>query len=174
MDIRPASDIETLEVLFIADDPDLAEMYRLKLELDGYWVRVVGADSAVAEARVRRPEIVFLDLPAGRPERLRILRDLRDAVHRPELPAVVLTAFRGQELENKGAILSACDYVVRVPAPNLPALAEQPALRPMPAELSADWRRFCGPDRSREWLGHPLFDRRQRNSQRKRAPTSGL
>jgi hypothetical protein len=28
-------------VLFIEDSPDLAEMYRLKLELDGYWVRVV-------------------------------------------------------------------------------------------------------------------------------------
>ena len=32
----PESDVETLDVLYIGDDPGLAEMYRLKLELDGY------------------------------------------------------------------------------------------------------------------------------------------
>lgn len=117
-----ASDVETLEVLFIADDPDLAEMYRLKLELDGYWVRVVGPADAVAEARVRRPEIMFLDLLAGRPERLRILRDVRDALQLPQLPAIVLTAAGGQEWENQGAILSDCDYVLRVPLAGSTAL----------------------------------------------------
>ena len=42
---------EALDILFIEDDPDIAEMYRLKLELDGYWVRVVEPDVAVAAAR---------------------------------------------------------------------------------------------------------------------------
>ena len=69
MVVLPKSDFETLDVLYVADNVALAEMYRLKLELDGYWVRVVDLDSAVAEVRARRPDIVFLELPAGRPHR---------------------------------------------------------------------------------------------------------
>ena len=120
MVILPEPDIETLDVLYIADDHALAEMYRLKLELDGYWVRVVDLDHAVAETRARRPDIIFLELPARRPDRLGILEDLRQAARRPELPAIILSASRGQELRNQGATLSACDYIVRISSPDLP------------------------------------------------------
>ena len=118
MVILPEPDIETLDVLYIADDQALAEMYRLKLELDGYWVRVVDLDNAVAETRARRPDIIFLELPAGRPDRLGILEDLRHAARRPDLPAIILAAARGRELRNQGATLSACDYVVRISSPD--------------------------------------------------------
>ena len=122
MVILPEPDIETLDVLYIADDHALAEMYRLKLELDGYWVRVVDLDNAVAETRARRPDIIFLELPAGRPDRLGILEDLRHAARRPDLPAIILAAARSQELRNQGATLSACDYVVRISSPDSASL----------------------------------------------------
>ena len=69
MIVMQDAEVESLEVLVIADDPDLAEMYRLQLELDGYWVRIVGRDTAVAAARARRPDILFLELPPGSTER---------------------------------------------------------------------------------------------------------
>jgi len=122
MVILPESDVETLDVLYIADDQALAEMYRLKLELDGYWVRVVDLDNAVAETRARRPDIIFLELPAGRPDRLGILEDLRHAARRPDLPAIILAAARSQELRNQGATLSASDYVVRISSPDSASL----------------------------------------------------
>jgi len=118
MVVLPESDFETLDVLYIADDDGLAEMYRLKLELDGYWVRVVDLDNAVAETRARRPDIIFLELPAGRPDRLGILEDLRRAARRPNLPAIILAGSRSQELRNQGAILCASDYVVRISSPD--------------------------------------------------------
>ena len=118
MVVVPETDVETLDVLYIAEDDALAEMYRLKLELDGYWVRVVDLDNAVAETRARRPDIIFLELPAGRPDRLGILEDLRRAARRPNLPAVILAASRSQELRNQGANLSASDYVVRISSPD--------------------------------------------------------
>src|SRR5438309_1370351 len=62
MVIVPASDIETLAVLFIADDPDLAEMYRLKLELDGYWVRVL--DNPL-DARLSAGNIGLIEVDVG-------------------------------------------------------------------------------------------------------------
>ena len=107
------AEVEVLDVLFIADDPDLTEMYRLKLELDGYWVRIVGLDTAVAAARARRPDMMFLELPPGQTERLMILRDIREAVHRPHLPAIVLAGSTSGDLQRQGALLSATDYVVR-------------------------------------------------------------
>ena len=122
MVILPEPDVETLDVLYIADDQALAEMYRLKLELDGYWVRVVDLDNAVAETRARRPDIIFLELPAGRPDRLGILEDLRHAARRPDLPAIILAAARSQELRNQGATLSASDYVVRISSPDSASL----------------------------------------------------
>ena len=112
MVVMPDAEVESLEVLFIADDPDLAEMYRLKLELDGYWVRIVGFDSAVAAARARRPDIIFLELSAGRTEQLDVLRDVRQAVDRPELPALVLAGSTSADLKREGAHLSAADYVI--------------------------------------------------------------
>ena len=118
MVILPEPDVETLDVLYVADDQALAEMYRVKLELDGYGVRVVDLDNAVAETRARRPDIIFLELPAGRPDRLGILEDLRHAARRPDLPAIILAAARSQELRNQGATLSACDYVVRISSPD--------------------------------------------------------
>ena len=128
MVVLPESDVETLDVLYIAEDDALAEMYRLKLELDGYWVRVVDLDNAVAETRARRPDIIFLELPAGRPDRLGILEDLRRAARRPNLPAVILAASRSQELRNQGANLSASDYVVRISSPDgVPATRLQQA-----------------------------------------------
>ena len=128
MVVVPETDVETLDVLYIAEDDALAEMYRLKLELDGYWVRVVDLDNAVAETRARRPDIIFLELPAGRPDRLDILEDLRRAARRPNLPAVILAASRSQELRNQGANLSASDYVVRISSPDgVPATRLQQA-----------------------------------------------
>jgi two-component system OmpR family response regulator len=108
-----AEELDLVEVLFIADDADLAEMYRLKLELDGYWVRLTGPDAAVAAARAQRPDMMFLELPAEHLERLDVLRKVRDAVHRPDLPAVVLAGSTSADLIRQGASLSAVDYVVR-------------------------------------------------------------
>ena len=113
MVVMQDAEVESLEVLFIADDADLAEMYRLKLELDGYWVRIVGRDTAVAAARARRPDIMFLELPPGSTQLLDVLRDVREAVHRPELPAIVLAGSASGDLQRQGARLSAVDYVVR-------------------------------------------------------------
>src|SRR2546426_10863826 len=117
MVVLPESDFETLDVLYIADDDGLAEMYRLKLELDGYWVRVVDLDNAVAETRARRPDIIFLELPAGRPDRLGVLEDIRRAAPPPNLPAVILAASRRLELRNQGADLCASDFGVRISSP---------------------------------------------------------
>ena len=54
---------DPVDVLFVAGDPDLAELYRMKLELDGYYVTVVTSIEAAIEAASRQPaDIIYLDL----------------------------------------------------------------------------------------------------------------
>jgi DNA-binding response OmpR family regulator len=113
---RPTeTDLENLDVLFIEDDPRISELYRSKLEADGYLVRIVKCDAAVGAAQAQRPEIIFLDLSSGILERLNVLREVRQAIEQPWLPSIVLAASYAIELERRGLGLSAADYVVRVP-----------------------------------------------------------
>src|SRR2546430_15963179 len=105
MVVVPETDVETLDVLYIAEDDALAEMYRLKLELDGYWVRVVDLDNAVAETRARRPDIIFLELPAGRTGPPRIPPGLRRGAPPPPPPAALPAPSRRPGPRKPGAAL---------------------------------------------------------------------
>src|SRR2546423_2362213 len=58
------------EILLIASDSDVAEMYRMKLELDGY--RVTRIDDVRDRARLRagwQPDLVMFDLGDASPDR---------------------------------------------------------------------------------------------------------
>jgi DNA-binding response OmpR family regulator len=123
--IAPTLETETLDVLFIADDPEIAEMYRLKLELDGYLVRVVSPRGALAAALTRSPDLVFLDLSGQSPVGLGILQELRNAVRRQEMPAIVLSSLTEGELQSHGELISACDYVVKIPATYWPDVTDR-------------------------------------------------
>src|ERR671925_366819 len=79
---------ETIRVLFIEDDPAVAEMYKLKLELDGYQVRVVTNDDRVLQEAARL------------------------------LPVIILSSSGPHEMEGRGFKADHLDYVVRAdPAP---------------------------------------------------------
>ena len=108
-------DKETLEILFVAEDEGLAEMYKLKLELDGYRVRVINRQQARSIGRPL-PGLVFLDLKTVDRETSRFLNDLRSNSLSEAIPFVVLTEYREDELRERGVRLGARDYVVRVPS----------------------------------------------------------
>src|SRR5258708_37258176 len=57
----PADD--EVRVLFVEDDADLAEMYRLKLELDDYTVtRATDGEEGLRLAKAIHPDLVLLDI----------------------------------------------------------------------------------------------------------------
>jgi two-component system OmpR family response regulator len=117
----PVPTDDVVDVLFIGDDADVAELYRLKLQLDGYDVRVVGSESAVSAASDHRPEIVFLDYSPPVPDRLQILRAVRRAAGRPDLPAILIADSEAGAITDRRRELTAYDYVITTPAPRAPA-----------------------------------------------------
>jgi DNA-binding response OmpR family regulator len=88
---RPHDDDELVEAIYIGGDGALADLYKLKLEMDGYRVALASTGTeALAQARKRLPDIVFIDLgPADQPllqthQTMRRDRDLKD------IPAILL------------------------------------------------------------------------------------
>ncbi len=111
---------ETIRVLFIEDDPAVADMYKLKLELDGYQVTVVANDDQVLDAAARiKPDMIFIDLRVGDDQGLATLRELRATTGTKDLPVIILSNQGASEIAGRGFKADLLDYVVRAdPGPN--------------------------------------------------------
>jgi len=106
---------ETLEVVFIGEDPGLAELYRLKLELDGYWVTTYSTiDDGLKHLRTRMPDLLFLDLGADGRRLSEDLVLLRSDVRIQELPIVLLSRGDIKGVDSKAFQPSGQDFLVRV------------------------------------------------------------
>jgi two-component system, OmpR family, response regulator RpaA len=105
---------DTIRVLFIEDDPDVAEMYKLKLELDGYLVTIApsGDDAAIVASKVR-PELVFLDTQRHEETALATLRALRRDPSTMALPVIILSSQNAQAFAASGFHAESMDYIVQ-------------------------------------------------------------
>jgi two-component system phosphate regulon response regulator PhoB len=113
-------EIEEPEILFIGDNYDVAEMYRIKLELDGYRVRVAERAAAIEQVRRRPPDLLYVDLTERSSHDLKLLARVRKEARRPDLPAVLLSPLTEREFRDQGMQLSSLDYAVRTrPFPEL-------------------------------------------------------
>lgn len=105
---------DTIRVLFIEDDPAVAEMYKMKLELDGYQVSVIANDDQVlGEAVSTRPDMIFLDLRVGDDHGLATLRELRATAGTRHVPVIILSNQGANEMAGRGFKADLLDYVVR-------------------------------------------------------------
>src|SRR5690349_22992268 len=92
MNQRAAPDRDEVSVLFVEDDVSVAQMYRLKLELDGYNVEVAGDGVAALEkARTLHPDIIFLDIRLPKMDGLAVLEALRADTSTASIPVVILS-----------------------------------------------------------------------------------
>lgn len=104
---------DTIRVLFIEDDPDVAEMYKLKLELDGYAVTIVArGEDAARIATTVRPELVFLDTQRHEEVAMATLRALRREPATKSLPVIILSSQTAHAFAAAGFQAEPMDYVV--------------------------------------------------------------
>src|SRR5467141_970496 len=105
---------EDVNVLFIEDDPAVAEMYKLKLELDGYRVTVAkSGEEGLDHAKSQVPDIVFLDIRLPKMDGFAVLENLRsDGVTR-NIPVIILSNYGEKELVDRGLKLGALDYLIK-------------------------------------------------------------
>jgi len=111
---RAAPDADDVRVLIVEDDVSVAQMYRLKLELDGYTVDVA-EDGLVAleKARTMHPDIIFLDIRLPKLDGLGVLEALRADATTASIPVVILSNWNEKELVERGVKLGALDHLIK-------------------------------------------------------------
>lgn len=110
----PKKDEDDVRVLFVEDDPAVAQMYKLKLELDGYQVEIApDGERAVTRAMSDPPDIVFLDIRLPKLDGLGVLEALRNDTRTRHLPVVILSNYSERELIERGLKLGALEYLIK-------------------------------------------------------------
>ena len=105
---------DNIRVLFIENDPAVSEMYKLKLELDGYLVTIVTSGEDVsALAASTAPDLVFIDTQRRQDGGLATLRTLRSLPVTRNVPVIMLSSLHPSELAATGFRPDVMDYVVQ-------------------------------------------------------------
>lgn len=101
-------------MLFVEDDQSVAQMYKLKLELDGYRVDVASdGEMGVEMAQREPPDIIFLDMRLPKLDGLGVLEALRSNPKTKNLRVVILSNYKQRELGEKLAKLGVLDHLIK-------------------------------------------------------------
>jgi len=103
-----------VHVLLVEDDASVSDMYRVRLEMDGYRV-LTAADGETALRLIREmtPGLVLLDYRLPRLDGPAVLRALRADERTRDQAVVVLSAFDEPRLMAEGRRLGALDWLVK-------------------------------------------------------------
>jgi DNA-binding response OmpR family regulator len=105
---------DEVRVLFIEDDPAVAEMYKLKLELDGYTVTVArDGEEGLKMATDAPPDIIFLDTRLPKMDGFAVLERLRTTDRTKDIPVIILSNYGERELVDRGLKLGALEYLIK-------------------------------------------------------------
>jgi CheY-like chemotaxis protein len=105
---------DDVRVLFIEDDPTVAQMYKLKLELDGYQVTMAkDGEEGLQLANDVKPDIIFLDIRLPKMDGFAVLERLRGNEQTRHIPVVILSNYGERELVERGLKLGALEYLIK-------------------------------------------------------------
>jgi DNA-binding response OmpR family regulator len=105
---------DVVDVLLVEDDPSVLEMYRLKLELDGYRVNTaLDGEEGLQKAGELGPDIIFLDIRLPKMDGLEVLRKLRAEEKTRDIPVIILSNYDEEDLVARGLRLGAHEYLIK-------------------------------------------------------------
>jgi DNA-binding response OmpR family regulator len=105
---------DAVDVLLVEDDPAVLEMYRLKLELDGYRVNTaLDGEDGLTKAGALAPDIIFLDIRLPKMDGLEVLRRLRAEDKTRDIPVIILSNYDEEDLVARGLHLGAHEYLIK-------------------------------------------------------------
>lgn len=102
------------KILIIEDDSFISDMYKIKLESEGYEVFVApdGVQGLEAAAKVK-PELILLDVVMPKMDGFTVLENLKKNPEVADIPVVMLTNLGQKDSVEKGLKLGAQDYIIK-------------------------------------------------------------
>ena len=102
------------KILLVEDDDGLANVYKMRLETDGFAVkRVPNGEDALASAIEYRPDLIVLDVMMPKVSGFDVLDILRNTPETANVKVVMLTALSQDSDKEKAEKLGADDYMVK-------------------------------------------------------------
>jgi two-component system phosphate regulon response regulator PhoB len=112
--IMTAMAVGALHILLVEDDPAVAGMYKLKLEMDGYRVTVAGdGEEGLRVARELRPQLIFLDVRLPKLDGMSVLEAMRGDDRTRHIPVLILSNYGEPPLIERGLRLGAQEYLIK-------------------------------------------------------------
>jgi two-component system response regulator AdeR len=98
----------------VEDHPDIADLYQLKLQLEGYRVAVASDGAAgLSMARSLMPDLILLDIHMPHLDGLQVLAALREDETTDDLVVVVCSEDDSPQLIKEAHRLGAAAYLVK-------------------------------------------------------------
>jgi DNA-binding response OmpR family regulator len=104
---------EPITIVFFEQNTVIGETYRMKLELDGYQVKVINAcEDALRQLPSRPPDVIFLDASSSARNERMLLESLRGHPTTRQVPIIILSDRTARELAMDGINLGPLEYLV--------------------------------------------------------------
>lgn len=107
-----------LSILLVEDEVILAEMYRIRLEREGYLVRLAAdGPSGLQQAIDAVPDLLLLDIRLPGFDGFQLLQELRHREETQNLPTIVLSNFDSDDMLERGRQLRVLAHFVKSQTP---------------------------------------------------------
>jgi len=102
------------KILIIEDEKILSEMYKFKLEKEGFEVfHAMEVDEAIETGKKNKPDLVVLDILLPKESGINYLIKIKDIEDLKDVPVLVLSNFDDNETKSKSFELGAKDYLIK-------------------------------------------------------------
>ena len=101
-------------ISIIEDDQLIAQMYRMKLEAEGYDVDVAESGmNGIEMVAQKQPDLILLDYSLPDIDGSAVLREVRRNGVAADIPVIVLTNMDDESVENELSKWNIVDYIVK-------------------------------------------------------------
>lgn len=102
------------KILIVEDDSYISDMYRIKLESDGFEVEIAADGQAGLDAILKsHPDLVLLDVVMPKMDGFSVLQKIRKNPDFKNMPVMMLTNLGQKDSVEKGLLLGANGYIIK-------------------------------------------------------------
>ena len=133
---------EIADILVVDDEPDVARIMAINLEMEGYRVRTAyGGRQALEEVALKKPDCILLDIMMPEIDGWEVLRILKGDPGTEDIPVIVVTA-RSTDVDRiKGFSGGAVEYVTKPFSPSELIQFVARSLKPRDEKVEEERRR---------------------------------